>query len=147
MGSQDIDSPRGSIGPEEVRNDQSFDTSINGFSTEHRDPAPSFSKVISRKLYEKSRSDVYLHCLMNFTHDAVLIKSLNFMNLGISSVHALDALGSFSILASRIGSSGNGSNCLPPGHIIGEVTADRISRTGSEQKYSSKADFETRGGN
>ena len=50
MGSQEIGSLSGSIGPEEVRNAQPFDTSINGISAKHKDPAPNFSKVICCKL-------------------------------------------------------------------------------------------------
>ena len=46
---QDIGSPRGSIGPQEVRNAQPVNTSINGISAEHRDPAPTWSKLIGRK--------------------------------------------------------------------------------------------------
>ena len=46
---QEIGSPRGSIGPQKVRNDHPFKTSINRFSPEHGHPTPIFSKVIVRK--------------------------------------------------------------------------------------------------
>ena len=62
------------------------------------DPAPTFSKVIVRKLSDKSSADVYLRCWMNFTRDAVLTEIPNFLNLGMSSVHESDELGSFKIL-------------------------------------------------
>ena len=39
-----------------------------------------------------------------------------------------------------------GYNWLLPGHRIGEVTLDRVSRTRSEKNYNSKSDFETRRG-
>ena len=76
--------------------------------------------------------------------DAVLTESPNFMNLGLSSVHTSDELGSVFIPTTRIGRPIDGSNLIPPGHIFGEVTADRVIRTRSEQNYSAKTDFETR---
>ena len=50
--SQEIGSPSGPIGPEEVRNTQPFETSINVISSKHSDPAPTFNKVIIHKLSE-----------------------------------------------------------------------------------------------
>ena len=81
---------------------------------------------------------------MNSTRATVLTKIPNFMNLGISSVHASDELGSFSIRTTRIGRAIHGSKWLPPRHLIGKVTVYRMSRTSSEQNYISKTDFETR---
>ena len=143
-GSKNIGSPSGTIGPVEVSNAQPFHTSINVNSSKHGDPEPTFSKVICRKLSNNSRADVYSHCRMNFMCDAVLIKSPNFLNPGLSSVHTSDELGSFSIPDIRIRMHIDGSNWILPGHLIGEVTAARMSRTRSEQNYSSKTYFETR---
>ena len=81
---------------------------------------------------------------MNLTRDAVLTESLNFMNLGLLSVHTSDELGSVFIPTTIIVRNIDGSNWLLPGHSIGEVTADRVSRTRSEQNYNAKTDFETR---
>ena len=142
--SQDIESPRGSIVLQDVRNAQPFDSSINRISTKHRDPAPTLSKGIGGKLSKKYSSDIYSIYWMNFTHDAVLTKSPNFTNLGLASVHTPDELGSFSIPINRIGSCIDESNWITTGHIIGEVTADRMIRTRSEQNYSSKNYFEIR---
>ena len=66
------------------------------------------------------------------------------MNLGLSSVHISDELGSVLISTTRIGRLMDGSNWLLPGHLIGDVTADRVSRTRSEHNYNAKTDFETR---
>ena len=66
------------------------------------------------------------------------------MNRGLSAVHTSYEVGSFSIPTTIIRSLTDGSNWLPPGHIIGEVTEVRMSRTRSEQNYSSKTDFQTR---
>ena len=144
MGSQEIGSPSGSINPEEVRNAQPFDTSINEISDKHRDPALTLSKVIGHKLSKESSAGVYLRCRMNFMNDSVLTESPTLMNLGLSSVHPSDELGSFRIPATRIRRAINVSNWIPPGHLIGEVTLDRMSRTRSEKNYRSKTHLETR---
>ena len=81
---------------------------------------------------------------MNLTRDTVLTKSPKILNLGLLSVHTSDELGSVFIPTTKIGTLTDGSNCLPPGHRIGEFTADRVSRTGSDQDYNDKTDFETR---
>ena len=81
---------------------------------------------------------------MNFRSDAVLAESPNFLNLGIGCVHTLDELGSVFIPTPIIGTPTDGSNWLLASHHIGVVTADRVSRTGSEQDYNAKTDFETR---
>ena len=78
---------------------------------------------------------------MNLMRDAVLAKSPKFVNLGISSVHTSDELGSVFIPATRIGTPMDGSNYLLPGHRIGEVTADIVSRSVSEQYYNANAYF------
>ena len=69
MGSQDIGSPSGSIGPQEVRDAQPLDTAINGTYAKHRDAAPTWSKLIDRKFSNESSADVYLRCRMNLTYD------------------------------------------------------------------------------
>ena len=46
IGSQEIDIPRRSIVPQEVRNSQPFDTSVNEISAKNSDPALTWSKVI-----------------------------------------------------------------------------------------------------
>ena len=109
-GIQEIISPRGSIGPQEVRDTQPLDTSINGIYAEHRDPAPTWSKVIGCKLSNKSSADCYSRCRTNLTRDAVLTESPNFTNLGFFPVHTSDELGSVFIPTTRIGRPTDVSN-------------------------------------
>ena len=142
--SQDIISPRGSIGPQWSRYSQPLDTSINGVYFEHRDPAPTWSKVIIHKFTEESNADVTSRCWMNLTRDVVLTESPNSVNLGLSSVHTSNELGSVFIPTTIIGTPRDVSNWLPPGHPIDEDTSNRVSRTGSEHDYIAKTDFETR---
>ena len=147
MGMQEIGIPSRFIGTDEVRNAQPFNTSINGITDEHSDPAPTFGSEIGCKLFKKSIANVYSPCRINFTCDAILAEMPNFMNMGISPVHTSDELGSFKNPTTRIGRAINEPNCLLPGHLIGEVAANRIIRARSEQNYSSKTNFEMRGGN
>ena len=55
----DIDSQRGSIGPQKVRNAYPFKTSINQFSPEHGRPTPIFSKLIFRKTAPNEITNIY----------------------------------------------------------------------------------------
>ena len=140
-GSQDIISPRGSIGPQWSRYAQPLDTFINGIYSEHRDPAPTWSKVIGCKFTDDSSADVNSRYRMNLTCDAVLTASPNFVNLGISSVHTSDELGSVFVPNTTIGTLTDGSNWLLPGHLIGSVTEYRVISMGSEQDFNAKTDF------
>ena len=142
--SQDIISPKGPTGSVEVRNAQPFHTFINGNSAKNGGPTPTFSKLIGQELSDNSSAKIYPRCRVSFMHDAVVTEIPNFMNLGLSVVHTSDELGSFSIPATRIGRLKYGSNWLLPSHLIGEVTAARMSGTRSEQNYNSKPYFENR---
>ena len=95
-GSQEIISPKGPTGSGEVRNTQPFHTSINGNSSENGDPTPTYSKVIGQELSDDSGDGIYSRCRANFRCYAVVTKSSNFKNLGLSAVHISDELGSFS---------------------------------------------------
>ena len=93
---------------------------------------------------QNSSSDIYSRCWVNFTLDTVVTEIPNFMNMGLSDVQTLNKIGSFSIPATKIVRPTDGSNWLPSGHLINEVTVDKMSETRSEQNYNSKTDFETR---
>ena len=132
-GSQEIITPKGPTGSVEVRNAQPFHTYTNGNSANNGDPTPTFIKVIVRELSDDSSTNIYLRCRLNFMRDAVVTESPNFTNLGLSAVHTSDEIGTFIITANRIGSPTDLSNWLLPGHLIGEVTAPRMSGTRSEK--------------
>ena len=144
MGIQDIGSPRRSIGPQEVRNAEPLDTSMNGTSSKHRDPAPTWSKLISSKFSNKSISDVYLHCQTNLVRDTFLRKIPNFMDLGMLLVHTKDELGSIFIPTTIIGFPTHGSNWIPHGRHISETTADTVSGKRLENNYNFKSNVENR---
>ena len=143
-GNQDIIISRGSISPQWSRDAWPLYTSINGINSKHRDPAPIFSKVIGRKFTDESSANVNLRCRMIFEIDTLFKESPNLVNLGLKSICTSNELVSVFIPTTRIGMPTDGPNWIPTRYIIGEVTADRVNRKGSEQDYIAKTDFETR---
>ena len=83
IGSQKIEGPRRSIPPQEARNPEPLDASINQFPVKHRDPMPGWSKIIGSKLVTDEISDVYARSQMNFGSDTILSENPNFINFGI----------------------------------------------------------------
>ena len=144
MGSQETGSPKCPTISVVVRNAQILHTSINGDFSKNGNPTPTFSKVIGRELSHEYSADIYLHCRVNFTRNAVGTKSPKSMNLGLLAVHTLDELGSFSTPATRVGRLKDGSKWSAPGYVFGKATAVGVSGPRSEKNYSSKTDFETR---
>ena len=49
-----------------------------------------FSKVIGHKLSDISSSDLYTRCRMNFVGDPVQTQTPQFMDLGLSTINALN---------------------------------------------------------
>ena len=142
IGSQKIEGPRQPIIPQEVSNAKPLDAYINKIPAKHRDPTPSWSKLIgSKKITNKSSTNVYARGRMNLGSDIVLFKSPNFMDFGLSSVDATDELGSVYIPSTRIGRPTDGSNWLPPGHCISEAISDIVSGTKAKNHYSLKSGF------
>ena len=86
IGSQKVEDPRQSIIPQEVRNANPLNASINRILAKHRDPTPSWSKLISSKTFTNKSAGVYARGWMNFRSDTVLSESPNFMDFGLLSV-------------------------------------------------------------
>ena len=58
IGRQKIEGPRPSIIPQEVRDTEPPDSSINRIPAKHRYPTPSSSKIISSKTFTNKSSDI-----------------------------------------------------------------------------------------
>ena len=93
IGSHKIEGPRRSIIPQEVRNADTINASINRFPAEHRNPTPGWSKLIGSKKISNESADVYALVRMNFGSETFLSKSPNFINCGLSSVNKTNELG------------------------------------------------------
>ena len=133
--SQKIEDPRRSIIPQEGRNSKPLEASINIIPADHRDPTPSWRKIIGSEKITNESADVYAHGRMKFGSDTFLSESPNFVDFGLSSVNTTDKIGSVSIPTVRIGRPKDGSNWLPPGNNTSEATADRVSRTKAKNHY------------
>ena len=96
--------------PQEVRNSEPLDDSINKNPTKHRDPTSSWSKVIGSKTFTNESADAYTNSRMNFGSDTVFSKSPNLMDLGLLSVNTTDEVGSVFVPTTRIGRPADGSN-------------------------------------
>ena len=126
---QEIEGIRRSIIPQEVRNNEPIDTSINRIFSKHRKPAPSCSKVVGSKYSNRFSAGVYARCQMNLASDTVLSGIPNFMDSGLSSVDTIYEFASVFTPTTRVGSATHGSNRLPHSHCISEATSDRLRGT------------------
>ena len=144
IGRQKIEGPRRSIINQEARNAEPLDASINIISAKHRDPTPSWSKVIGNKTITNKSADVYAHGQMNFRSDTVLYESPNFMDFELLSVNTMDELGSVFIPTTRIRKLMDGSNWILSSHDISEATEDRAIGMKAKNHYNFKSEFETR---
>ena len=126
-GTQDIVSPRRSIIPQEARNADPLDASINQFTAKHGHPKPIFSKVIGPKKTPDEIADVYARKRMDFGSNSVVVKTLNFMDFRLSPACTTDKLKYVIGPTTRVERSTNGSDWLASRHDIEEVTVERVS--------------------
>ena len=84
-----------STSPSISRNNQNFDASVGGNLADDRNFTSILSKVIGCKLSDSRSSDIYLHCRMDFTSNAVGTEAPIFVNLGLQAVNTLDAFNTF----------------------------------------------------
>ena len=121
--SQDIGSPRGSVGPQKGRNAHPFKTSINKFYLEHGHPMPISSSVICSKTVPEKSADVYARKIMGFGSNSVVTKSPNLIDFGLSPANTLNKIKSGIVPTTRVGRSTNVSDWHRPRNDIEEVTA------------------------
>ena len=138
IGSQKIEGPRRSIPPQESRNPEPLDASINQFPSENRDPMPGWSKIIGSKLVTDEISDVYARSQMNFGSDTILSENPNFINFGMSPINTTDKLGSTIVPITRVWMPTIGSNWIHPENDIEESTADGEIKTKAKNHYNFK---------
>ena len=126
-GTQDIVRPRQSIIPQEARNTDPLNASINRFLAEHGHPTPIFSKVIGPKIVPNESADVYARKRMDFGSNSVVAESLNFMDFRLLPANTTDKLKSIIGRTTRVEMTTNGSNWIASRHDIEEVTLKRVS--------------------
>ena len=90
--SQEIGSPRGSIGTQKVRNNHPFKTSIIQFSSKHFHPTPIFSKAIGRKTVSGKSDEVNCRCEIDIGHNSFFDEIPNFIYFGLLPANEPDKL-------------------------------------------------------
>ena len=133
--SQETVSPRGSIGPQEVRNAHPFKTSTNQFSPKQGNPTPIYRKAIGRKTVTDESADANSRCGMDLGRNSVVAKNPSFMYFGLSPANIPDKIKSVIVPTARVRRLTNVSNWLRPRHDIEEVTADRVRITKANSDY------------
>ena len=85
-----------------VRQFQKLDATTDGKLSDNRDLTSIFSKVISDKLSNGSRKDLYTRCRMNLTVDSIQTQTTQLLDLGLSTINTLDEGSDLSTPATRI---------------------------------------------
>ena len=80
-----------------------LDTSIDGKFTNNLVAPPIFTELHCEKLSDSSIQDLYTHCQMNLAEDIFNIPAPQFVDLGISTINALDKGFSLWTPATRVG--------------------------------------------
>ena len=88
--SQEVGNKWQSTSPGLVRKSKKLDAVVDRKLPNNPDSASIFSKVIGDKLSDGSSRDLYTRCRMNLTSDPIQTKTPQFINLGISTIDALD---------------------------------------------------------
>ena len=107
----------------DLRDSDKLDTSIDGNFTNNLVAPPIVTDVISDKLFNSSRQDLYARVGMNLEEYPVNPVTSQFVYLGLSTVDALDKEASLLTPATRVGISTDFSHQRAPDHIFGTTTA------------------------
>ena len=112
-----------------------MDAVVNGKLPNGLDSASIFSKVVGHKLSDGSIDDLYLRYRMNFVGDVIQTQTPQFMDLGLSTINALDESSVLSTPATRIKMSTGGSHWSALDNVFGEETAVGMSEAKSDHEY------------
>ena len=140
-GRSQVGKKRQSTSPDEVRNAQKLDTTVDRKFPNDQDYASIFRRVIGHELSQGSSDYLYLSCLMNFSSNIVQSEAPQFVDLGLPAVNTSNEFCIISTPATRIRSPKDGSHWSAPDHVFGEATAVGISGARSDQYYSYKTHF------
>ena len=91
--------------------------------TNNPDSASTFRKVPGDKLSDSYIRDIYKRCRMNLTSDPSQILTPQLVDLGISTIDALDKVSGLSTPATIIQRPVSGAHWMVHNYILGETTA------------------------
>ena len=137
--SPEIYNIRQSATPDLIKSNK-LDTSIDWQFTNNLVATPIFTEVIYDKLTDSSIRDLYTRCQMNLTEYSVNIPEPQFVDLGLSTINALDKGASIWTPTTRFGRPTYVNHCSAPDHNFGKTTAtgDAVS---AKSDYNYKNDF------
>ena len=140
--SQEFVDKRQSTSPGLVRQSQKLNTFVDRKLSDDRDLTSIFSKVIGDKLSKGSRRDLYTCCRMNFAADPVSTQTPTFVDLGLSTINALDEGSGLSTPTNIIQRPTDGAHWSAPNKCFGETIAVGVSEENSDYNYNYKTEFQ-----
>ena len=120
--SPNIDDVSQSATPD-FRKSNKLDAANNGKFPNNLVESPVFTDILSEKLSDSSRWDIYTCYWMNLAEDPVNIPAPQFVYLGLSTINALDKGSSLCTPSTIVGKPTDGAHWRAPNHIFGETTA------------------------
>ena len=106
------------------------------------DSASIFRKVISHKISDGSRGDLYALCRMKFADYPVQSHKSQFIDLGLYTTNALDESSGLINLTTIIRRPIYGAHWSAPDHVFGETIALGVSESKSYHDYNYKTEFQ-----
>ena len=137
---QEIGDIRRSISPYFIKSNN-LDTFINQQFTNNIFARPIFTEIIVDKLSDMSSGDLHTRCRMNLTEDPVNILALQFVDLGISTIDALDIISSLCALTTRVVRPTNAAHGSATNIIFG-ITTEVRDYVSTNSDYNYKTNFE-----
>ena len=101
----------------DLRQSKKLDTSINRQFTNNLVALLIFAEVLDDKISDSSSRDIYTHCKINRVVDPINIPALQLVDLGISSINALDKSASLWTPTTRVGMNKDVAHGRAPYHI------------------------------
>ena len=130
-----------STSPGLVRQSQELDTIVDGKLPDNINLMSIFRKVIIDKLSRGSSRYLYKRCRTNFAADPVQIQTPQLVDLGISTINALDEVSGISTPATRTQRPTDGAHWSVTNHIFGETAEVGVSEAKSVYDYNYKNEF------
>ena len=140
--SQQVENKRKSTSPGFVGQSQKLDAVVDGNFPHDLHPALIFSKVIGHKLSGGSSWDLNVRFRMNFAADTVQTQTPQLMDLGFSTINALDESNGLGTLSTRILRYMDVAHWSAPNHVFGETTAVGVSEEKFDYDYNYKTGFQ-----
>ena len=135
---QEVGDIRKSTSPDSVRQYQKLDSTVDRKFSNNPDSTSIFRKVLSEKLSNSSRRDLYTRCGISLTEDPVLILTPQFVYLGLLTIDVLDKGSGISTPDTRIRRLAYGAHWSSTNHIFSKTAEVVVSEENSDYEYNYK---------